>query len=66
MTDDDSATYIQEKFLRNRPIGNLIICLQKLAKDNSYYKPDYRKAILLEAARRLNEINNQVRSLRDS
>lgn len=50
--------------LREMPIGNLIVLLQKLAKHISYVSPAYRSAILRETAHRLNVVNNTARELR--
>lgn len=50
--------------LRDMPIGNLIVLLQKLAKRINYVSPEYRSAILSEAARRLSGVNNLAREMR--
>jgi hypothetical protein len=39
--------------IHRMPTGNLVIALQKLAKNGSYFKPYYRGKLLTEAARRL-------------
>ena len=48
------------------PIGNLIVLLQKIAKRINYVSPEYRSAILTEAARRLSTVNNLAREMRSS
>lgn len=50
--------------LREMPIGNLIVLLQKLARKINYVSPAYRSAIITEAAYRLNSVNNMARGMR--
>lgn len=47
--------------VREMPTANLVVLVQKLAKDVSYVKPGFRAKILEEAARRLNEYRQRER-----
>ena len=46
---------------REMSTSNLVVALQKLAKNVSYYNPGFRRALLNEAARRLTEYRERER-----
>lgn len=58
---DEYKDWLDKNAMARMPIGNLIVALQKLEKDISHFKPEYRAAILRETSRRLNLLNNTVR-----
>lgn len=43
--------------------SDLVVTLQKLAKNGSYLKPGFRSAVLTEAAKRLQAYRNTERGL---
>lgn len=46
----------------NLSTANLVVLLQKLAKNGSYYKPEVRAKVLAEAAKRLTAYRQDERA----
>ncbi len=51
-----------EPSIHRLPTANLVVLLQKIAKNVSYVDPEYRADVLREAARRLNDYRQAERS----
>ena len=53
----EPTDYVSEG-LRSKPTSNLVVMVQKLAKNVSYFPPGFRKDILVETSRRLVQYRN--------
>lgn len=47
--------------LERMPVANLVVAIQKIAKNVSHFNPSYRQAILTEAAKRLTDYRQTER-----
>lgn len=52
------------QFVRDMPTANLVVALQKLARNVSLWSPDYRASLLQEAAQRLTKYRLRERALK--